>query len=217
MQILEKTNRVQDKLHTQGGREDWDSSYDTTQRLTIQITSDESEDGLKVGLTQTLASSKRVATYEGGGTLTIIPQKGLPCLDGNPETIPWYNEASSEVTLDHKKPQTLTMDDSPTVTISTFLYDPTHTKKEIDNLDVSEDFILTLYEAEGENIIKQWTWGYSYYLEKTNGDIYKKPTIVDHAETPCQTQDPAESKIELKGPVATDNPDFIPSEGWTRT
>ncbi|KAI9868620.1 MAG: hypothetical protein M1813_004470 [Trichoglossum hirsutum] len=212
---IDPTNQAQSVLLPQGGGSTWSCYYDEPQKLSIKITSVEDEDERKVGLTQTLVSSSRIATYEDGGSLEITPSAGLPCLDADEETIPWYNGASAEVTLDHKQPQTLTMEDSPATHVPSYLLDPTGARKEINDLRVSENFLLTLYETQGDNFIKQWTWSYSYYVVKTGGSIYQKPTIQNHDETGFEPQEPVDSNIKLDGPVATEGSNRVLTQGWT--
>ncbi|KAI9857494.1 MAG: hypothetical protein M1813_008244 [Trichoglossum hirsutum] len=216
MQITEQTNQKQKDIKPKGGGI-WSCGYDVPQILKIQITAAAADNGRKVGLTQTLVSSTRLANYDTGGSLKITPQAGLPSLDGDDELIPWYNGSCTPVTLSTSQPQTLTMQDQPNAQVPSSLKDASNTTRSINKFTVSEEFLLTLYEQQGSKLLNQWKWNYNYVLVRTGDNPYVTPTIQSQNEAFFTVQSPVNTNIKLVGPVATENPtETITPAGWHR-
>ncbi|KAH0565564.1 hypothetical protein GP486_001044 [Trichoglossum hirsutum] len=214
MLITEQTNQKQSGIAPRGSSI-WSCAYNVPQILKIQITAEAGDNGRKVGLTQTLLTSTRRANYDTGGSLTITPRAGLPCLDGEETLIPWYNQDCKPVTLSTSQPQTLTMQDQPNAQVPNLLYDASNVMRYINTFTVSEEFLLTLYEQSTSSLIKQWKWSYNYVLVRTGESAYATPTVQSHNETVFVVQSPVNPNIKLVGPVATENPvTTIAPAGW---
>mmetsp|Transcript_23921 Transcript_23921/g.40636 ORF Transcript_23921/g.40636 Transcript_23921/m.40636 type:complete len:219 (-) Transcript_23921:83-739(-) len=196
-------NQKQAQIYPKGGIS-WDCGYDTPQKFTITATAQTSADLGYYGLTQTLQTSTRVASYKTGGSYTILPPVGPPCLDGDDTMIPWYNAASKAQELKSIGDSiTLTLEDGPFVTVPSQGIDPSKNRQDITQLEVNESFLVTLYKEQGAVKAQQWKWSYNYTLVPTNGSIYSKPTVTANNTTAMTDSNPPQN-IVVTGPVATD-------------
>ena len=203
----------------QMGVNGWTAHWDPELEITVQVSAS-SEDvvGHKVGLTQTiLEDSSRVVTYQGGGTLTIKPTAGPPCLDSDDSLIPWYNGDSRGRALNPigKDPISLTLRDTPAVNVPSFALNPEGKHSQPISLAAAEQFLVTLYDSTAEppnQVIKQWTWGYKYLLERPEGGGRVK--ITDAEQFPISDLGTSFRTPTLSGPVAGEAPRQDWSEGW---
>jgi hypothetical protein len=207
-------NQEQAEIKSSGGVL-WTCYYDTAQKFILKVTANNEADvGQKIGLTQTLLASSRVATYATGGQLYIEPTAGVPCLDGDDSMIPWYN-----VECECKKLQNIdseisfTLEDSPSTNVPSQGVDSQGVKQNITKLKVAESFLVTLYNNEIGAKIRQWTWSYGYELTP-NGSVYAKPVVELHNEAGMERQVDMLG-IVVEGPVATSGvTDSWTPEGW---
>lgn len=165
------------------------------------LSSDLGEKGDKIGIVQTLVKSKRIAKYEGGGKLHIIPEVELPCLDGRPEMPPWYDTECSgpngeALPAVGRPPIVFRMSDNPENKVPGFGVQG-NLQYDIEQLRVEEAFLVSLYNKTRRRIIKQWEWTYDYTVTAgANGR-------------------PAPNLISLSGIAITKRPNEIEDIGQT--
>ena len=219
MQVVVDLNQGQADIDPSGGYV-WTCNYDTPQKFTITVTAGANEAGQVVGLTQTLVTSTRVATYgaDADGTpiqMSIAPQN-LPCLDGDEERVPWYNNQCEGVQLPAAPDSvTLTLEDSPSTNVPS-LAQKAQNRSNITRLAVAETFLVTLYNHTTAAPVQQWTWSYSYTLTpNADGNLYHKPAAV-HAEAQMAAENPMQP-IVIVEPVATaSTAETWTPDGWGR-
>jgi hypothetical protein len=132
--------------------------------------------GDEVGLVQTLVSSKRIATYQGGGQLIIVPEANLPCLDAQEETAPFYDKDGGPQQLPSGQGNIkLKMIDAPSCSVPYSAHHPEddeNAMRPIEELNVEEQFLITLWNKSAstneKKIIAQWSWGYKYDIMANN-------------------------------------------------
>jgi hypothetical protein len=187
----------------------WTPGYDNPQIFTINVSAEnQHEVGHVVGLSQTLRTSSRLATYENGGRFEQVPGAQPPCLDGDPSRIPWYNNASAGKPLPAiGQTVSFTMEDRPFLNAPTKAKSSATASHDIMSLTVAENFLLSLIDHDHNIVIKQWRWGYSYKFtpgtdRKGQTTVYATPRLVEHHETACEEQTP-HLPIVTVGPVAT--------------
>lgn len=232
MKVTENNNRKQQTLDLQGYNFEWYISYDTSQKLDLSVSAETADEvGLTVGLIQNVVESQRVATYEGGTTLSLIPQAGVPCLDATPKKgiKPYYNEFCKGQKLQAVgEAIKLEMEDSPGANVaSQAVLTADRDKKDkkvhpITELSVTEKFVLNLWVTrDGEEVkdgvaTKQWDWMYSYKI--VPGESSRKLLLKgDSVETDLVERKKADIKqdITLGGTVATENGKKVWNpEGW---
>ncbi|KAK4141912.1 uncharacterized protein C8A04DRAFT_30464 [Dichotomopilus funicola] len=220
----------------------WNISHQTEFKFTTQITvqpssenrqrvaarPDYAEAGNTVGLVQTLVSSRRVATYEGGGTFTVYPAERLPCIDGmaNPATLPFYDNRSGikqRVPTPSSQGSTMSfvldIDDDPSwnLPINALVTVPpqrkgdkaTVVKKPLVSVQADETFLITLWNKSQNKLVAQWTWQYHYTVTR---DGRGRPVVSRSDSSIAVKRTPVQ--IPLTGPVAGDNPIQTWSRGW---
>jgi hypothetical protein len=200
----------------------WTAGYDhpSAQIFTINVAAETtSEVGKTVGLTQTLLRSSRIARYAGGGQLQLDPGHPPPCLDGDHDRIPWYNQfcAGQRLPAVGHAPVRFEMNDVPGVNVPSTAHNtttapatahvphpvPTTTTHNITSLAVAETFLLSLIDHDDLNkVIKQWLWQYSYEFTNDTNNVFRRPTLGAHAGMKCQEQAHIQPPV-LVGPVAT--------------
>ena len=214
MIIKELENTKQSGIYPVGGK-NWDCFYDTSQKFRLQLTAENDSDLGSWGLTQTLKSSTRVASYNEHVKLVITTQR-TPCLDGNDLMIPWYNEASKAKKLKAIGDSIeLKIEDSPGASGI-----PSQAKRRtgvetavISKLEFDEAFLVTLYKIEGETKLKQWKWSYKFTLAINGNNVYNKPEVTTDETTKMEVNVNIEP-IVLIEPVATDKPNLTWTDGW---
>ncbi|KAK4167355.1 hypothetical protein QBC43DRAFT_331621 [Cladorrhinum sp. PSN259] len=212
-----------------------------TEKRTAQSVarSDLADPGNLVGLVQTLVSSTRVATYEGGGTLTITPSQHLPCLDADSTTAPWYNSLPGVKTVlptPGSRGTTLelavSMDDNPSWNLPTELVVTVPPKSKGDKAKLErrhvtqvvteEKFLLSLYNRTQNKIIAQWTWSYSNVVQATAADRWRPKVVRTDSSFAIKRSASSIVQVPLAGPVAGENGSrrlspgysYIPGSGW---
>ena len=231
IEIIE--NVAQAEPNPEGGNGSWSCSYRTGQKFVLNVQADPADVGQEVGLTQTLWKSDRIAFYEGGGQLKITPGMPppppgkkeeadsekqsrvlLPCLDGDPELIPWYNQSCKGTFATTDRWLTLTLEDSPQPLFPRNAKAPHGIERTIQQVQVSESFLVTLYKKEGGVKIKQWLWEYSYSLEPSVKSVYAKPVVVKGNRQTAMVEIEPMQGIVVAGPTATESPLSIWTPGW---
>jgi hypothetical protein len=214
MLVTVDLNQRQANCEPKGGQT-WECSYETAQKFVVSVTAQMGDIfPQKLGLTQTLVNSTRIATYATGGQLSISPHV-LPCLDGDDSMIPWYNlECQAKDLLAAHDKITFTLVDTPHTNVPGQVKDPQDVSRNITGLEVSETFLITLFNAEEGEAKKQWTWSYSYNLAPDGGNIYRKPLIIGIPAATLAIENGIIAPIVLVGPVATENPVRTLSPGW---
>lgn len=168
--------------------------------------------GRHVGLTQTLLESHKVATYQSApinGNCRFLPTHDPPILDAREDVKlePFYdNELYAE--LSDGVTNTFTLKDNPGFETPDRCWnlntqDPNIMYPPLQSIEVREKLVTSLYDRELDQVIRQWTWGYSYTVVR---DIMSRPQrrVTQHEE-----DDVAELghghflPIEITGPVAT--------------
>jgi hypothetical protein len=162
---------------------DWHVYPNQNQILEISVTTETqntaSSDGElgkagdEIGLVQTLVASKRVATYEGGGKMYVVPDADLPCLDGKEDTVPWYDERCGPRNLPAPGEDAVTfyLTDGPEAlapATAKHPADPEGVDRLIESLEVEEKFLITLWNKTQERIVGQWEWEYRYIVKAYN-------------------------------------------------
>lgn len=181
-----ETNTALSSLDTSNCRtngDDWSIWPDQDQILEVHVStegqnlgSSEGEIGQvgdEVGLVQTLTASKRIATYQGGGKLIIIPDADLPCLDGQSTTAPFFDAQGGPQPLpaSGEGKIILKLVDGPSVVVPYSAHHPDDQEsfmRPIEQLNVEEQFLISLWNKSKGTIIAQWSWGYSYKIMADN-------------------------------------------------
>jgi hypothetical protein len=139
--------------------------------LVVKLTSThEWHEGDEVGLIQNLISSRRVATYENGGTLTILPapeNRPCPILDGDDRIEPWFSATAEGKKLPDNRSEfiTLSMKDGPEFKVPKTANLANGSTTKFLKLKVEEHFVIYLHNnTTGENY-KQWKWSYRYKVK----------------------------------------------------
>ena len=163
-----------------------------------------------VGLVQTLVKSKRIATYEGGGRLTMLPDVDLPCLDGKISTSPWYDEECKGKPLPGVGEAAITfrLSDNPDVQAPPFGVDPANIQRPIESLKADEEFLITLWNHSRNKVVMQWTWGYMYEVVAVDKNNPQSGRLAAADE---KQRDQLSTSIVLTGPGAGDSQ----GKGWT--
>ncbi len=172
--------------------------------------------GNTIGLVQTLMSSTRVATYENGGTLTIIPAQHLPVLDAqdNDSTIPFYDDRAG-IKMRVPQPQrqgvvmsfTLDIDDDPSLEIplkarqmmppTTRGGKPQPVERKLLSLVTEETFYISLWNKDLRKFVAQWVWSYKYTIALQNGEPF-----VARTESSVPIKRRPDTTVPLRKPVA---------------
>lgn len=196
-------------IHRRPGSWDYDWRHRSKQVLEIDVTATSlREVGHTVGLSQTLVHDTRHALYEGGLQWYGVTRQGLPCLDGDPDLEPWYDE-SSVATLDAiKKPVRLYMEDRPFLEPDRVVQSPNGSVHPLVGVDVLGDFIVSLLDINAtKSIIRQWSWSSFYTLFRDPRNPTRSEVLIGRHKPFLQLE--AEHPIVTTGPVADDGQMYI--------
>ena len=146
--------------------------HSTPQMLKLSILAERDiEIGHHVGISQTVLHSTRAAAYEEGVLWFMVPDgpgKHPPWLDGNEDTIPWYSHDARAPLPDLDTPVTISLQDTPVVRPPRYVWSlgPGPKKRcQLKMLVVADNFLVSLLDLNAtDNVIRQWSWGYSYVI-----------------------------------------------------
>lgn len=229
MKIIEKINQPQQTIKTNAYNFNWFIVYDVPQVLELSVSAETANEvGSTVGLIQNVAETHRVATYENGVTLALVPKAGTPCLDATDDTTiqPYYNEESKGRKLAAIGEEIrLKLEDSPGTNVATKATRPGKPgekaeERSITQLSVREKFLLSLWEVKKDKtvntgvVVAQWDWEYSYTVVPVGGNL-RKLQVTSNTTTTMVKREKAKFKqdIKLGGTIATEDVQRV----WTPT
>jgi hypothetical protein len=126
-------------------------------------------EGDKIGISQTLVSSTRRATYEGGGVCSVLRTEPLPVPDCDTNTVPWYGQECSPKSLPAagKSSIKFKVRDEPGGPFEAEARGADRRTHKIQSVHMSEKFYITVYNETSHTLIKQWEWSYSYTVDSS--------------------------------------------------
>jgi hypothetical protein len=137
----------------------------------VGISTTNANDAGEWGLSQQLSMSTRIACYQNGECISVVPSHKTPILDGDVETIPFYGGLSRGTIAADGQSTELRLTDGPSLFVlnSLFLDANGANTSPFTSLSVSEEFTVTLLRLNvNENgdlaIAHQCKWSYTYFL-----------------------------------------------------
>jgi hypothetical protein len=172
----------------------------------VKISTTDANDAGEWGLSQQLSMSTRIACYQNGECISVVPTHKTPILDGDVETIPFYGGLSRGTIAADGQSAELRLTDGPSLFVlnSLFLDANGANTSPFTSLSVSEEFIVTLLRQNVNKdgavaIAHQCIWSYTYLLSLD--DLQDGHTFPPTVQNCVAVTDEATAPI-IFGPVA---------------